>query len=224
MPESAERRSPVHRLLESRGARWGRLAGAPFALSFGPAEEEAAALRDLGLCDLSALPKLGVRGPGAEEWLRGRGVELPPATYHTRPLPDGGLTVRLGPEDFLLEGGVSGDLLTRLAAGMAEAPPGVYRVERQDATFLLTGARAVRVLAQLCSLDFRAASPRRLLLTRAGGVNCGILPEEAAGVPAFRIWVDPTFAVALWESLAEIGEELGGRVVGAACFYPELPG
>jgi sarcosine oxidase subunit gamma len=224
MPASADRRSPVQSLLESRGAHWGRLAGAPIALRLGTAEEEAATLPDLGLCDLSALPKLGVKGPGAEEWLRGHTIDLPLATYDTQSLPDGGLIVRLGLEDFLLEGGATGDRLARLADGLAAAPGGVYRVERQDATFLLTGARAVRVLAQLCSIDFRAAPPGRLLLTRAGGVNCGILPETASGVPAFRIWVDPSYAVALWESLAEIGEELGGHLVGAACFYPELLG
>jgi sarcosine oxidase, subunit gamma len=222
MPERAERRSPVHPLLESRGAQWGQLAGAPVALRFGPAEEEAAALPTLALCDLSALPKLGVKGPGAEAWLRGREIDLPPATYDTRTLADGGLMVRLGPGEFLLEAGAAGELLAHLAAGLAEAPGGVFCVERQDATFLLSGARAVEVLAQLCSIDFRSAPPRRLILTRAGGVNCGVLPDAAAEVPVFRIWVDPTYAVALWEVLAEIGEELGGRVVGAACFYAEL--
>jgi len=32
MPEIAERRSPVHDLLLSRNAEWGRVAGAPTAL------------------------------------------------------------------------------------------------------------------------------------------------------------------------------------------------
>ena len=39
------------------------------------------ALRTLGLCDLSALPRLGVKGPGAEGWLRGQRVEPPAAVY-----------------------------------------------------------------------------------------------------------------------------------------------
>lgn len=216
MPQPAPRRSPVHHLLETPSTQWGRLADAPIALRLGPAHEEDAAVRTLALCDVSALPKLGVKGPAAEAWLREQHIDLPLAIYYTRPLPAGGLIVRLGSADFLLEAGASGSLLA--------CPPsaGLYRVERQDATFLLAGTRALEVLAQLCSLDFRTTPLGRLALTRAGGVNCGVLPEGTPERPRFRFWVDPSFAVSFWEILAEIAGELGGRVVGAACFYPEL--
>jgi len=223
MSQAAERRSPVHHLLASRAARWGRLGDAQVALSFVPAEEEAAAVRTLALGDLSALPKLGVKGPGAEAWLRGQEVEVPPDTYDARPLADGGLVARLGAGDFFLEGGPAGGLLPRLRERVAGAA-GVYPVERQDATFLLAGSRAPEVLAQVCSIDFATAQPRRLILTRAAGVNCGVLPEPRDELPLFRLWADYTYAASFWESLAEIAEEVGGRVVGAACFYPALAG
>jgi sarcosine oxidase subunit gamma len=216
-----ERRSPVHDLLEAGGARWCHAGGVQLALHFGAPEAEAAALGKLALCDLSCLPKLGIKGPGAEDWLRQRQVDVPPAVYDTRPL-EGGLIARFGTSDFLLEGGISGDCLTPLSGELDLSPPGLYRVERQDATFVLAGTRANSVLAQLCSLDFPSAAPGRLLLTRAGGVNCGILPDAREGVPLYRLWVDITFAVSLWESLTTIVAELGGRTVGAACLYPEL--
>src|SRR4051794_2212104 len=184
MPPTAERRSPVHDLLVSRDPQWGRVAGAPVVLRFGPGEAEAA--RDLAVCDLSALPKLGLKGAGAEGWLRQQQVEVPPATYDVARLPDGGLIARLGGADFFLEGGPSDAVLPRLAA----APAGVYRVERQDSTFLLTGARALRVLSRLSSIDFATAPRRRLVLTRAGGVNCGVLPDRDGDVPTYRLWVD----------------------------------
>jgi sarcosine oxidase subunit gamma len=211
----------VHDLLEVSGARWCHAGSAPLALHFGAPEEEAAALRTLTLCDLSFLPKLGVKGPAAEDWLRAHQVDLPPAVYDTRPL-EGGLIVRLGASDFLMEGSVSGNLLARLADELDRSPSRVYRVERQDATFVLAGARAGAVLAQLCSLDFSVTAPRRLLLTRAGGINCGILPDAVSDVPLYRLWVDCTYAVFVWEVLAGIVGELSGRLVGAACFYPEL--
>lgn len=216
MPQTAERRSPVHDLLPSRDAQWGRVAGAPVPLRFAPNEAEAA--RELALCDLSALTKLGLKGPAAEAWLRRHEVTIPPATYDTARLPGGGLIARLGGADFFLEGGPSDGLLPRLAA----APADVYRVERQDATFLLTGARALRVLARQSSLDFATAEPLRVVLTRAGGVNCMVMPDRGGDVLAYRLWVDYTYAASFWESVVEIMEELGGRVVGAACFYPEL--
>jgi sarcosine oxidase subunit gamma len=221
MPESAERRSPVHHLLETPATVWGRLDGAPIALRLGEPAEETAAVQSLALCDLSALPKFGVKGPAAETFLRGQDIIVPGTTYDTRPLVGGGLIVRFGATDFFLEGGTSGAVLSRVSAAL-DSEPGVYRVERQDSTFLLCGARALEVLAQLCSIDFRDAPPRRLALTRAGGVNCGILPDPAHPIPHFRFWVDPSYAVSFWEVLVEIAGELGGRVVGAACFYPEL--
>ncbi|MBI1917495.1 MAG: hypothetical protein HYS12_22585, partial [Planctomycetes bacterium] len=167
MSTIAPRLSPVHHLLEARGAQWGRLGGTPVALRFGEDESERAALPILGLCDLSALRKLGVKGPDAEGWLRDRGVELPAEVYSAIPLSRGGLVVRLGGSDFLLEDGIPGETIASLAGHLAAAPPGVYRVEREDATFLLTGTRAPEVLAQVCSIDFRTAPRRRLVLTRA---------------------------------------------------------
>jgi sarcosine oxidase subunit gamma len=208
-------------LLERPTTQWGRVAGMAIALHLGAPQEEAAAAAVLGLCDLSALPKLGVKGRGAEAFLRDQAIDVPAAIYDTRPLADGGLIVRLGASDFFLEG-VSGEVLPRLSVALAGAIPGVYRVERQDATLLLVGTRAQEVLAQVCSIDFRTAPSGRLILTRAAGVNCGILPESIGGRPVYRFWVDPTYAVSLWQMLAEIVEDLGGRVVGAACFYPDL--
>ena len=215
MPPSAERRSPVHHLLETRGPQWGQVGGASLALAFAPPEAEAAALRALGLCDVSVLPRLGLKGPGAEGWLREHGILIPAAVYDTSPLGEAGFLVRLGAADFLLEGGF-GEALAPLAADLDRAPPGVHRVERQDACFLLTGARAPEVLAQVCSIDFRTAAPRRLVLTRAAAINCGVLPDPLGDVPLFRLWVDFTYGVYFWEALAGIAEELGGRVIGAA--------
>lgn len=216
MPEAAERRSPVHDLLLARNPQWGRAAGAPIALRFGDGDQQAA--RELALCDLSALPKLGLKGTGSEAWLRRHEVEVPPATYDTARLPGGGLVARLGGADFLLEGGPTDGLLPRLAA----VPADVYRVERQDATFLLTGARALKVLARLSSVDFATAPPGRVILTRAGGVNCMVMPGRDENMSTYRLWVDYTYAASFWESVVEIVEELGGRVVGAACAYPDL--
>jgi sarcosine oxidase subunit gamma len=215
MSDTAERRSPVHHLLDSRGAEWGRLGDALIALGFAPVEDEAVALRTLAVCDLSALPKWGVKGRGAETWLRERQI-VPQAIYDTRSLGHGGFIARLGSADFFLEGGISGRVLPDETAAF------VYRVERHDAAFLLAGSRSLAVLAQLCSIDFRSVVPGRVLLTRAAGVNCMVLPEPNGDPPSFRLWVDPSYAVFFWETLVEISEELGGKVVGAACVYPNL--
>jgi sarcosine oxidase, subunit gamma len=194
MHEPAPRRSPVHDLLQPQG-------------------EGDLPTRVFSLCDLSTLPKLGVKGRGAEAWLRTQGIILPAATYDTLPLDGGGLIVRLGSADFFLEGGDSDSVLPRLSAELARFPPQVYRVERQDSTFLLSGERAPEVLAQVCSIDFDSAPPRRLCLTRVAGINAAILPDRTEEGTLFRLWVDYTLAVYLWTILVEVKHDLGGRVV-----------
>ncbi len=161
----------------------------------------------VSLRDLSTRPKLGVKGPGAATWLKQQGIELPTETYDTRSLKDGGLIARLGSADFFLEG-AGEEEVSRLSAELSRGPAQVYRVERQDAGFLLAGGRSLDVLAQLCSMDFRTALPRRLILTRAGGINCAILLDPMGEEPAFRLWLDYTFGVSFWESLVQIAEDL----------------
>jgi sarcosine oxidase subunit gamma len=200
MPQTVEYRGPldgsVGESLRARGA-----------------DETAAAQRHLALRDLSALPKLGVKGAGAEAWLRSHGIDVPTATYDTRPIEGGGLIARLGATDFFLEGGASDTVLPHLSTELAQCPSQVYRVERQDATFVLEGVEAPKVLAQLCSIDFCSAPVGRVCLTRVGGVNCAVLPQGSDAAPVFRLWVDYTWAVAFWEILAEVSGDLGGRIV-----------
>ncbi len=191
MTTSQERRSPVHRLLQTSSVD-----------------------REV-LRDLSTRPKLGVKGPGAGEWLRGQGIDLPPATYDTRSLADGGLIARLGAADFFLEGGgqetgSQGDIVSSLLVSLSSSTgeSQIYRVERHDAGFLLKGPAPWK-----CLLNFAASTSarpqRRLILTRAGGMNCTVLPDFLGEVPTFRLWVDYTFGVAFWESLVQIIRELG---------------
>ena len=214
-------RSPVHHQLSSLGAQWGQVAQCPIALHFGEPEAEAAAARTLGLCDQSALPKLGLKGPGAAAWLTRKELKPPKEIYDSGPLPDGGLVMRNGTHEFFLESGFAARSVPKLAEALGSARSGVHRVERQDATFVLCGERAWEVLAQTCGVNVRDAEPGRLVLTRVAVVSCGILPQEIDGNVQFRLWVDPSTALYLWETLAQITEDLGGRIVGAAsCGFP----
>jgi sarcosine oxidase subunit gamma len=168
------------------------------------------------------LAKLGVRGLQAEAWLRGQGLDVPPELYETRSLPDGGILARVGSDQFLLEGGIGGETIGVVAASLGTGATDAYPVVRQDATFLLVGRRVRDVLAQTCALDFGELSPRCLVYTRIAGVASAILPSDLGGIPAYRLWVDPSYAADLWQSLATIVQELGGSVVGSAWLYSEL--
>ena len=211
--------SPVHDALLEYRPEWRECGGARIAWHYRSAAANDAALPALGLCDLSPLAKLGLTGPHASAWLQQQGVPLPESIYDALRLDDNGWIVRFGRDEFFLESGLGSELISKLDANLGRGRPGIARVERQEATFLLTGARALEVLAQTCGIDFRELPPKQLVISRVAGVNCCLLPEGDDKLPCYRIWVDPTYAVALWDSLAQISAELGGRLVGAAAIY-----
>jgi glycine cleavage system aminomethyltransferase T len=216
------RRSPIQHLLESSSAEFRDFAGSSYAVRFRSADEEQRTLELLGLCDLSGLQKLGVKGPAAETWLTSNGLEVPSDIFASHPLPGGGMIVRFGTREFFLEDGIANAKLRALAAKIDARQDGLVRVEHQEATFVLTGHRCLEALAQTCGINFREALQDKVVFTRVAGVSCGILPESLRGGPAYRLWVDPSYAVYLWETLAEICASLEGGVIGAGCIYSEL--
>ena len=179
-------------------------------------------MANLGLCDVSPLPKLSVKGPGADPWLRERGIQTPATVLEIGTLPDGGVTARIGTVEFFVESGPSAESVPLLDTALGAAPSGVFRVERQDATFVLAGAQVQEALAQTCGINFREAPEGRVILTSVAGVSCIVLPQRIAEVDAYRLWVEPSGAVYLWQTLATIVSELGGGLIGAASVYPEL--
>lgn len=215
------RRSPVHELL-GRTPVWNAIADMPVAVRFESGDVEQSAIRTLAICDVSALPKLGIKGSDAENLLIDEGIDIPQQIYETRALPDGGLIARLGSSEFLLESGLANETVTAVANRLQAQPERALVIERQDATFLLFGQRACEVFSQTCGLDMSVAPLRQLILTRVAGVSCGILPEELNGIPVYRLWIDYSYAAGLWESLTTICGELGGAVVGAGSVWPEL--
>jgi sarcosine oxidase subunit gamma len=215
------RRSPVHDILASHQPEWGTLCDAPIAVRFQSPAIEREATGTLALCDVSPLTKLGVKGSDAESFLTGAGIDVPAEVYQTRELEDGGLIVRLGTDEFLLESGFATEIVPRIAERLQQQTGRAFAIERQDATFLLLGPRATEVFAQTCALDMSAAPRRQLILTRVAGVNCGVLPEDLHEVPAYRLWVDYSYAAGLWDALSTICAELGGTIVGAGCVWPD---
>jgi sarcosine oxidase subunit gamma len=75
---------------------------------------------------------------------------------------------------------------------------------------VLSGSNTLSVFAQTCAIDFRVATPQRVIFTRVAGVNCGILPQQSGAGVSYRLWCDCTYATYLREILSGIVVELGG--------------
>jgi sarcosine oxidase subunit gamma len=193
----------------------------PIAARFHSTEVERQTLATLAMCDLSALPKLGVKGASAERFLAEQSIDTPDEVYESQLLADNSLIVRVGSDEFFLEAGVNSETVSQVAAALESSSLDCIRVERQEATFLLIGSRVFDVMAQTCGINLREAPSGKALYTRVAGVSCCVFPGDLEGHPTLRIWVDNSYALYLWESLVEIIEELDGTIVGAASLYPD---
>lgn len=222
MSDPLIRISPIRHLLESQGFEFRDFGGGSYAIRNGSEAAELRTLELLGLCDLSGMYKLGLKGADAQPWLSSKGFDVPNEVFAAGPLPAGGVIVRLGAGEFFLEDNIANTDLPALAGRIDSHKGKLVRVEHQEATFLLTGCRAGEALAQTCGINFRDATPGNVFLTRVAGVSCGVYPETLGELPAFRLWVDPSYAVYLWQTLAEICRSLDGGQIGTGCIYAEL--
>lgn len=166
----------------------------------------------LGIADVSQQPRAGAKGWGAADWLSGLGLQIPSTPNSWSALPDGGLIARLGVTEFMVEG----DALLVDKIMQADRAPGVYPVLRQEAAFALCGSRVNELLLQTCNVDFRMLDndPSKLVLTSMAGVGVTILSMKTGSIPSYRIWCDGTYGIYLWETLADIANDLGGGCIG----------
>jgi sarcosine oxidase subunit gamma len=234
MADSPTRLSPIHDFLEHLHPRWSALDGMPVALTFGgrTIEQEQSLARTLGLCDVSALHRLVIKGPGAASFLAERAVAeaLPAEVFHVLPLNSGGLIARTGRAEFFLEDALGDGRGTDLVAHLADLlldspPPGVYPALRQDASFLLSGDQVPALFLQTCAYDFRqhgsASSPDQpgmMVMTRIAAVSTWVVNRRINGNRVFQLWTDGTYGPYLWETLLTIARELGGDAVGLSVF------
>ena len=200
-------------------------------MHFGDPEAEAAIAPVLALADRGALPRVGLKGPDAIEWARAQGIPVPDEIYGWTRAAGGGLSVRVGSGELFLEGPHA----AAAEEGLAGAPSGTacWPVRREDAAFLLCGERALDVLAQACSYDFRGAAGT-FVMTRVAMVSCSILVEgglaerclaegDAGGAPVYHLWTAASYGPYLWDELHAIVRDCGGGPVGDAALAAVLP-
>jgi hypothetical protein len=173
-----------------------------------------AACSQLMLRDMSGVPMLEVKGPGAADWLQARDLPVPARIYAGDVIGENGWITRTGREEYLLRGAV-GSQLSDLAEDVADGGyrHGVLISSRQDALFLLTGQRIGELMAQSCGLDYAAITPRQTVLSRVAAVSCGLLKDQMEDNPVCWLWLDPSHGLYLWEQLVQIIQELDGVVI-----------
>ena len=207
------RTSAVYEDLRKNQLEWQEINGMPTAIA--PANQ-ASENPILEIMDLSFLTRFGLKGKNVVNWLIEEGIPVPETPNTWCSLNDGGIVVRLGLNEFLIEDSVNSQIAPQLAVQCQYPPANVYPVLRQDCAIALSGIAVPDLLLQTCNINFQALdlSPHPVILTTMIGVSVTVIPNEKNHLPYYRIWCDYTYGRYLWKTLNEITGELAGKTIG----------
>lgn len=221
-PDSLPRRSFLYRQLGTAGAEFAAHGDAAVAVRF-PGADEAGRLDRLGFADLSPLPRWGVKGPAAPDWLAAQGLDLPSAANRAS-RTDAAVIARLSAQEHLLlwpgPGGEEAQARLETAAHAAAGQP-LYPLPRRDshAWLYVVGAAAPACFARLCGVDFRPEAFPDLAVaqTRMARIAVVVIRDDrGAGTPAWHLLWDSASAAFLWQALQDAAGEFDGGPVGLA--------
>jgi len=223
-PTAFRRRSFVYRKLVAAGVRFGEGGEAAVAMDFGSPAGEAAALRRMGLADLSPLPRVGFKGAGTADWLAAQGVAVPAESNRAERQDDGGLAPRLAPGEVWVLGSLSGaNRPAELVAAWSAEPlppqtPRGFPVPRGEthAWFRITGSESANMFAKICGVDLRPAkfSDGSMAQTSVARLNAVIVRDDLGEVLAYHLLGDSASAMYLWDCLLDAMAEFDGGPVG----------
>ena len=172
------------------------------------------------LLELSALMRLGVKGPRARASLAAAGIEAPTAPNHVALCEAGIFVAALSKSEFLLSGvpGVPTTAIVAFRQFLARAPEETYLVEHAEALYCfgLTGAARQEVYARLCAIDFDnpAAAPGRVLQTKLAHLSTIILRCDDRAGSYDLVLGDVSYATYMWRTLLDTVLHLGGDAMG----------
>jgi sarcosine oxidase subunit gamma len=163
-----------------------------------------------GWSQVEGRARTGFKGPAALAWLASQGLPAPATANRWIAWPAGqGVIARLGSSEFFIE--AAAGAVAAVDTALAASPAVVYAVMRADAAFLLEGAGAHDVLAQVCNVNFAgldlASAP--IVMTLMIGVAVLVLPEAAGDARRYRIWCDPSYGEYLHHELSAIVNAAG---------------
>jgi len=228
LPPAHARRSMIYRVLQAAGARFAEVNGAAVAVGFGATEDaEAAQARNLGIADLSVLPRTGFKGAGTVEWLTAQGLSIGAESNRAYRQSGGELAARLAPTEIFLLDGLAGQgaLVTRLNAAWSwgsEKPRTLigYPMPRSEshAWFVITGEKAPAMFAKLCGVDLRLhrfadAAIAQTSIAKMSGI---VIRADLGATPAFHLLADSASAEYLWHCALDAMTEFAGAPVGLA--------
>ena len=218
-PTEARRRSFVYRRLLAAGARFEILGDGTVATNF--PEVRTDAIERLAICDLSGLPRIGIKGRDTLDWLRGLGFDFDDTPNRTHCQADGTVLAVLSPNEAALLSPLTATNLALMNLIDACSPDDgmrCYPVPRADTNFefLVSGRHSAEMFSKVCSVSLRPPTFNAdcLAQTSVACVNAIVLRADIGQTLAYRILGDNTLAEYMWDCLVDAMVEYGGTAVG----------
>lgn len=220
-PADVARRSGLYRKLREQGAVFGDVAGGALPMRYRNEDDGAATARNLGLAELSALPRIGFKGQAVLSQMNTQGVTLEFRPNRAFRQDDGTLAAVLAMTEVLLLSPLNGvaPKLAELAANWSiETADGGYLVPRQDShfRFLMTGRHASSAFAKICGVDLRPKCFEDLAIaqTSIAKSTAIVIRDDIGETPTYHLLGDSASAGYMWDCLVDAIGEFGGRPVG----------
>lgn len=214
------RRSPIYRILAAGGARFGEINRTAIAMSIDDARDGVVA-DNMGIADLTPLPRTGFKGRDTPDWLTANGVEIPEAPNRARTQTDGTLVARLSNDEHVFLSDLAGS--APMVAALDESwhlEPGrmCFSMPRAEthAWFALTGECTSQMLSKVCGVDARPGKfPNgSIAQTSIARINGVLIRNDLGATPAFYVLADSASADFLWPCLMDAMQEFDGAPVG----------
>jgi len=216
---NAVRLSPLHPVHQSAGATLTTLNDWQVATAVGPTGgAEAAAREGLAIADLTDKAKVIVEGPGAGAAVRSAFGAPELGINEGALLDDGALGVySLRPDRFYVraETGQEQAIIEKANGATGELVTATDETDGRS-EILLVGPNADICLSRVCGLDFHPDEfPNHTAKqTSVAKIRQLIIRNDIGNVPAYILSGGRSYAIYLWETLVEAGQDLNIRPIG----------
>lgn len=225
------RLTPIHHWHELNGARFVLQAGWKQVESYGNPEEESKWISGaVGVCDLTPIAKIDVRGKDSAallgQWIATQ--PIPPVNFHIHARCSGGEVgairahiSRLSDDRFLIVAPPDArePLLMHLSQAALPFPCcHVTDLTSAFATFRIAGPRSSDVLRKLCPVDFSEGSFAMGRCTQApmARVPVLILRDDCSKLLSYLVLASRDYGEYAWRSIMLAGHGCGLRGFGSA--------
>ena len=222
LPTSALRRSQLYRRHTEMGADFVTLGDSVVVSHYDSMGHEKIQSQQLGLADLSTLPRIGFKGAGTPDWALSLGIELPAEPNRALVQADGTLVARLSQHELLLASSLDSlsQYIADATARVTEASlaKSVYSLPRSDSHswLILCGSQAPATLAKVCGVDLRPHKFANgdIAQTSIAKINGVIVRHDQGERLSYSIFSDSSSVEFLWDSLLDAMAEFNGTAIG----------